>query len=380
MASHLSIAPQQPRPPSRGSLEALYYPHLHFNDRAWLRTAALYYDIVTRIVPPGVDPESLDGDSSVSSEDQAIDDDVRELQASGFVRREAPTAESVSTVANEFFDFAVKHLAAPAQRAKLLPAHREEEFYSIHRHSLDPTLLEVLQELKLVHRKAGDRYSDLAIEPVTGGLYMLFLASRMAGIRHLVSDSPSFQALSYRQSYGVEPIRPDYRTFRLASAVLSAAVPVNIESVPLGRILKLRDEFAEDRQRFQDKIQGFAKSLQEPSSEEALRDDIKRHMRALKAEYDVFVDRIKVLNLGVATSLFSVSVPSYVTSTWGFASVSPYVAGAFGALAATAVIVKYVWERESLLTSPYRYLLSVKQSTRPHTMAREIASLNLQDA
>src|SRR5580698_1896196 len=30
---------------------ALYYPHIEFNSRKWLRTSALYHDIIGRIVP-----------------------------------------------------------------------------------------------------------------------------------------------------------------------------------------------------------------------------------------------------------------------------------------------------------------------------------------
>ena len=32
---------------------ALYYPYIHFNDIGWLKTAALYYAGINRIVPGG---------------------------------------------------------------------------------------------------------------------------------------------------------------------------------------------------------------------------------------------------------------------------------------------------------------------------------------
>ena len=32
---------------------ALFYPHIHFRSRRWLRMAMLYYESISRIVPAG---------------------------------------------------------------------------------------------------------------------------------------------------------------------------------------------------------------------------------------------------------------------------------------------------------------------------------------
>ena len=40
--------------------QALYYPHVRFRSRQWLRTSLLYHDKIWRIVPPGLDDYELE--------------------------------------------------------------------------------------------------------------------------------------------------------------------------------------------------------------------------------------------------------------------------------------------------------------------------------
>src|SRR5688572_27351442 len=88
--------PQAPSGPS-----ALYYPHIHFRSRRWLRMALLYYENISRIVPPGFEPETPDAYAYDSVPAGGLLDEVRELRALGFIRDEAPGA-ALTTVSNEF--------------------------------------------------------------------------------------------------------------------------------------------------------------------------------------------------------------------------------------------------------------------------------------
>ena len=180
--------------PDPGQIEALYYPHIHFRSRKWLRMTMLYYDNITRIVPSGFAVDQPGYYSQFCGDSTALLSDIRELQNSGFIREEAP-GDVVSDVANEFFDFAMENLTSPSQRAKMVPAlSRRTRFYTIHGAKIDPVLIKVLEDLQLARKNVTDPNNDWDIEPVTGGLYMLFLASRMAGHRQLVSDSSVYQS------------------------------------------------------------------------------------------------------------------------------------------------------------------------------------------
>jgi hypothetical protein len=358
---------------------ALYYPHIHFRSRRWLRMAMLYYDSLSRIVPSGFEPDDREFYSEFSDEPGELLSDVRELKAAGFVK-DNPPDDNVTEVANEFFDFAMENLIDPVHRAEIVPRlGRRKSFYTIHPSKIDPELLKVLEELKLAHKKQGDPYSDWSVEPVTGGLYMLFLANRMAGNRQLVSDSSIYQSLLYLpMKQTADKVMHDDREFRLATAVLKTVIPSNVEAVKLDVLLGLRRDFSDQRKRFQDKIAGFAKDLQNVSREDSLETVIDRHKRGIEDEYQGFLDKIRITNLGFVQSLFSVSVPAYITSAWGFAATGLPVVFAAGAAAVSAVGMKYFFERRILTkTSPFTYLLNVGKRVRAENMAEDIIQLNL---
>jgi hypothetical protein len=355
---------------------ALYYPHIHFRSRRWLRAALLYYDEISRIVPGGFEPDHPSFYYEFENDPVELLSDIRELKGSGFIKDVPP--DHVSEVGNEFFDFAMKNLTDPARRAALVPKlARRNRSYTIHPDKIDPELLGILRELKLAHKKQHDPYSDWEIEPVTGGLYMLFLATRMAGQRQLVSDSSIYQSLLYspiptaNQSPG-----EDDRQFRLATAVLKRVVPADLEQLSMDDLLRLRDETAADRERFQNKIASFAGDLQK-SSPQQLQETIERHARTLGDEYESHLDKLRSLNVGVAQGLFSVSIPSYLTSPWGFASTSHPLIFAAGVIAMSATVMKYVFERRAAGRSPFTYLLSLNQMLDTESMAQNIIQLNL---
>ena len=60
------------------AFRGLYYPYIHFQDEGWLKTAALYWDSMGRIV--SIDTPLDDGDS----------DEVKRLIDAGFVENQPP--------------------------------------------------------------------------------------------------------------------------------------------------------------------------------------------------------------------------------------------------------------------------------------------------
>lgn len=361
-----------------GSLNALYYPHIHFRSRRWLRTAMLYYDSVSRIVPAGLDPDDRTFYRFPWISDELLED-VREMTASGIVRCEAPDS-SVTEIANEFFDFAMDNLVDSEKRSRLVPElAARSRYYTIHPAKIDPELLRVLEELKLAHQKQGDPYSDWNIEPVTGGLYMLFLADRMAGNRQLVSDKPVYQSLLYTRLPGDEssPTHDD-RPFRLASAVLQTVVPVDLDCVNLDKLFRIREDFADQRRRFQDKLEQIGKDLQQASDADTLAHAVERHRAAILDQYETQLDEVRKHNLIAGHGLFSVSVPSYVTSAWGLGLTAPQVLVGLGVVGLSAVALKFMFDRKISRRNPFTYLMSVSRALKPNRLIDEIITLNLE--
>jgi hypothetical protein len=339
--------------------------------------ATLYYDSVSRIVPSGVVPDDRHFYQEFSDEPDELLNDIRELTVAGFLGEEPPD-ERISEVANDFFDFAMENLVDPVRRSEMVPRlSGRGGYYTIHPEKITPELLQVLSELKLAHEKQGDPYSDWSVEPVTGGLYMLFLATRMAGQRQLVSDSSVYQSLLYTPiGTRGDRITPDDRQFRLATAVLTTVIPSDLEDMDLDVLLRLRQDFSSQRQRFQDKIADFARDLQNFSGGD-LEAVVDRHSRAIHGDYEDWIDRLRTANLTLAQGLFSVSVPSYLTSPWGLGTSTHPVIFAAGAVAVSAVAMKYVLERRAASRSPFTYLLNVSRRLGAERMAENIIRLNL---
>jgi hypothetical protein len=360
---------------------ALYYPYVHFRSREWLRASLLYYDQLSRIVPPGLKVDAESYYREFVHNPRPLLSDISALKDNDFLVEDSPEPY-ISSVANEFLDFAMDNLTDPKRRASLVPQlARLGSFYTIHPGKIDGDLAEILIELKLAHKKQGDRWSDLDIEPVTGGLYMLFLANQMAGRRNLVSDSSVYQSLMYQKVATPALINPAKRggEFRLATAVLRTAIPTALGEVPLDKLLRVRGDLSGQRRRFQDKIAGLARELEQVESEDALQECIETHQRKLEDEYQELVDKLRSVNLSFATGLFSVSVPAWATAAWGLriATVTPLLAG-IGAVAISSVVMKSVFDRRAALrTHPLAYLLNLRKRVTARSMARGIISLNL---
>ncbi len=359
---------------------ALYYPHIHFRSRDWLRTALLYYDHLSRIIPRGLEVDSRNYYREFLPNPDPLLDDIRALADSGFLIEDEPECY-VAKIADGFFDFAMQHLQDPGQRASLLPQLASRRtFYTIHPAKIDASLAQVLVELKLAHKRQGDPYSDLDIEPVTGGLYMLFLASHMAGHRNLVSDSSVYQSLMYQPlppSMVTNPVRGG-REFRLATAVLSTAAPRSLEAVPIDTLLRVHHDLSEQRTRFQDKVAALAKDL-ENAKEDDVQGAISAHQRKLDDEYQELTDKLRSANITFGTGLFAVSVPSWATATWGLgiATLSPLLAGV-GAVGISGMVMKNIFDRRAAKrTNAATYLLSLRKRLSVRAMAEDIIKLNL---
>src|SRR5437588_13023546 len=90
----------------------LYYPYTHFRNAAWLKTAALYYDEIARVVPdPYETRDSIE---------------VEELTEAGILKRLDHT-ESAEAVADEFIDYLARYLSDKKQRELLFRARADTE-------------------------------------------------------------------------------------------------------------------------------------------------------------------------------------------------------------------------------------------------------------
>lgn len=357
---------------------ALYYPYIHFKSRSWLRTALLYHDELTRIIPSGIEPDNLADYQQFALDAHALLREVTLLKQVGFIRDEHPTPEVIETVANRFFDFAHANLFDEGKRRRLIPVlSRRARNFQIHPAKIDRSLLDILRELKLAREIQHDPYGDWELEPVTASLYLLFLASAMAGTRPLVTDNAIFQALLYAPvSRQQEGARPD-TGFRLAAAVFESIAATN-SRVPLETMLRFREDCAEERRRFKAKIDELGGQLAATQPDQ-IPAAIESHVRGIQDEVAALEDRFRAAGISCVRNLFAMSVPSYVTAEWGMHTAHPFVVSAAAAIAVSATLLGYAADRKQAQRSPWAYLLGVRETFPAAWLASDIAALRLTD-
>jgi hypothetical protein len=359
------------------AVSAMYYPYIHFRSREWLRTAMLYYDELTRIVPEGISTEDVDYYSRFSTSPQALSEEVTELSRVGFIRDAHPSSSINSLVANQFVDRTSAILFDPQKRSTMNEIISRKLPFRIHPSKIDPDLLRIFEETQVATRSPGDRYSDWEIEPVTGSLYMLALASEMAGSRPLVSDTVTFQSLLFSRIEDTHP-KPD-TSFRLASTAIALVTPSDIEAVPLDKLLRLREDQTKTRQRFQDQVARMSKDIETAKSPTELSDGLARAQRQIEDEIETLKEKVNSAGLTASLSILSVSVPTAINTAFSQGHFWPEIVAGLVTFGVSVAAMKYRWEKRQLERNPFNYLIKLGDLTNPLTLTEKIIRLDLED-
>jgi hypothetical protein len=347
---------------------ALYYPHIEFNSRRWLRTSSLYHDVIGRIVPSSFYPTW-----HASEEAQLLRDDVLRLEREGFLTSEYP-GPFTEAAANAFYELALAN-ADPVRRAKLLPVmHNTDEPFTLYKEKVDPTLLELMKDMHLA-RELDEH--QVEADPIAGALYMRTLAEQMAGQRPLITDDPVFEAMAYSPSPGENKPRRDYG-FLLANAVFRTVVPLDVERVPLDDLVSFRRDHRDLRLAFQTEIKKMAADLAKLKREDQIRQALDHYTDAVDASVNKLETKLRLLKVGAGTACFSVSLPGWLTAGWGLALTNPSVLlGTLGAVLAVTV-TKSAFERQLTAgDSGFGYVHYLRRDLAPRQYAEGIVQLNL---
>jgi hypothetical protein len=143
---------------------------------------------------------------------------------------------------------------------------------------------------------------------------MLFLAKQMAKQRPIVSDNPTFEALTYAPpNLGVVADGGGDPGLVLANFVFRTVVPVDIESVPIDELIKFRADFEGERVSFYDGISKLTADLVAMKDPKLLRQAIQHHSNAIEQNVSSLDNKLRLLKLTSGHSIFSVSIPVSVT-------------------------------------------------------------------
>jgi hypothetical protein len=349
---------------------ALYYPHIFPQNRRWLRTAALYYDGISRIVPADFLPTSYDRHNGVE-----LERDFEELSAVGFIRDEHPE-RYLNEVGNSFLDFLIPLLDGPDSSTKLRSKLGSNQWkpYNMYRAKISPSLVSFLEEQGLV-RSPNDY--EVEFDAAIGGLYMLFLANMMASQQPIVSDNPIYEMLACSDLVSNTASSTD-RGILLANSIFLTAVPVDVESIDIHDLIRFRNDHEQERTEFYDWIASYSADLSKITNATQLQDAVQHYGVAISAKMSAFDNKLGALGLKTATGIFSFSVPGALTATWGFATKDPHLLLLGGGLALAGIVGNAVMDRKvARKESPLSYVHSLRRGMSPQKYATDLIELHL---
>jgi hypothetical protein len=256
----------------------LYYPYIHFTSDGWLKTSALYWEGMNRIVPGGIRPDDSDS--------------VKSLVDAGFVASRDPTgaAFEIATPFSELlkrrhvalqrkFRLSESRLEIALRKLGLRSPRQRQSLSIISSAKFDAQLLGDLKALDLVSViTREDGYDWIGMHPTLARVYMTALAETLApqiGARPVAESAFDHVAisgvtlerltdalLSEKRSKPEKPDRSQEVEETIATIAFRSVVPAKPELIPTSQVIEFRKAYAEERALFQLEITKIIKDCE----------------------------------------------------------------------------------------------------------------------
>ncbi|MEU3649139.1 DUF6236 family protein [Lentzea sp. NPDC034063] len=247
------------RPRERASAIAFYYPYIHIRDDTWLKYAAMYWPMITRLVPQNYFPE----DSPVSAEFVAAGVLSDVLPTRAFFRDSAHFLFVVGSSAEELrtrFGIERRGEWTPTEGSSAGPMADRRLTY-LHYDKFSHQFVDMIVDNGLGERHRGRGGDWLGMHPDLAAVYMCMLANVLAEQEslHPVTDQRLPHNALLEQGVdrvmevllGASP-RPHRSQVRqkFITAAVQTVIPAGLDDVPVEKILELRETFPQDFHRF----------------------------------------------------------------------------------------------------------------------------------
>jgi len=372
----------------------LYYPYIHFKDEGWLKTMALYWDGVKRIVPTDLEKECASRDSET----------VRELVHSGLIENVPPQPKDEGPVRDPFLAFLTGKAAQLRTRyrvenrnrwaedpvtAKWTPTGGDKRLAYVYVDKMWPSLRNALVETGLA--EVGGPLEDkwIGMHPRLADVYMTALAEQMTSgsawspitdetLDQLAVSGFSIERLSRAlledASLASEEPGPQEARAALANYCFETVIPQGVASVPVKKIIELRQAHRGELNAFQRSLDGFRRETDDLGGIDnpaALTEHLRVHYdKTIAPSIKEVRKAFRLMNLGTATSIVNVNfaVPAGIAgaAAWAGLAVNPVLAGIAGfALGAVPVVQKKRDEAQAALKKPGAWLVRVEEGLQP---------------
>lgn len=348
--------------------DALYYPHIALTNPAYVKSLALFFDRVYRIVPDNVIPEDHP--------------ELQPLLEEGLVGSVVDPAKYATDASQQFLDKLDEWGAAALMHGEA----DSEQLAGIHQDKTD-------QRVRTLFQEAGFKSDNewLYVPTELASNYMLYLATEISkrnSLSLVTRDWGAWTGTSYFRLDGKldESITPETNPeilndpYSLYSLILSELVPLNISEIPADDIVTFRQRRQDEIACFRNAIEDLQLELANLDSQEIRIDRIKDKARSLEKarhDYQSSADIIKAKHwFGV--SLMGFPAPIVFGELMSIPTASTVVLGASGL--AIGALFSLKSSREDLrrlnAEQPSSYLIELRRSFRGYTTARGGGDIN----
>lgn len=270
---------------------ALYYPSISLSNPTWVKSMAMFYDSIYRIVPNNIIPDD--------------DESLQELLEDSAIGR-AIDPLNYSKEASQDFLSGVEHWTADA----LIPNDDNEtiNISRIHKDKIDNRVRALFEEL------GYERNQDwLDVPTGLASNYMLFLAKEIAkknNLKLITNEWAPWTATTYFNLDGmvdetIQAYEADakhvYDPYSLYSFIINEITPINIDEIPSYKIVEFREQRKDEIKNFRNMILNLYEELQNVDEvlikSDIIQNKIKELERA-KTDYKKSADMFKIAGWG----------------------------------------------------------------------------------
>lgn len=384
----------------------LYYPFIRFRDDNWVKLAALYWARVGRIVPPGYEPQ----DSPVV---KALGEDfvlnVRPTRAAHslarlFLEVLATHGEKLRIAYGVDQAHAWKPDPVTAQRmgsAQVPVDGVDTAFAYLHTGKLAPKLRAELVDAGLAVPSRGGDDAWIGVHPRVAHTYMTVLADGIANgpsgpqyfpvtddaMDHVAVSGWTVDRLSAalldEPSLAENGEQQREIDVALAFVAIKTVVPKDLSSVPIDRIIEVREKYRDEMVHFITQVESIGNdlaSLADVKDRQALEAHLQvAYEERIEPQLKELTHDMRLFNIETVTSAANIKVTTPPALTWlGGAlgtGLNPVVAAVAGiAVAVTGFVTgRHVRAVELKGASPAAaYLFDVEKGLRTRTLLRRI--------
>ncbi|MFE9011792.1 DUF6236 family protein [Streptomyces cyaneofuscatus] len=392
---------------------------MHFRKEQWIKAAALYWPGLARVVPRGFPVSDPD---LVKALRDGLDNFLTDVDPREAAAAVAPAFLKV--VENHGTELRQRFLATADTRpfhthqgdqpellmgARIVNAEPtapddlrtlprdERPLAGLYPHEVDPGLADVLRGAGLAvpaMRSRIARSSDvtwLAMDPVLAWIYKCVLTEELARRTRYAPITDQVAAHSATDGWDSdriaaamlgEPPRPasSDETTRLGLMAVQCVLPDGLRSVPVAKIIRLRNDHRAEFSAFRQAVDKAAADLREQVGGIGDRAAFEHHLRmtldeSIAQPLEDLRKAMSGLNLKTFYSAlnYKFEVPALAAAASGWAGNVPIAGGSLAIAAATLRQATAEARDAQLAGSPVSYLLRVERNLKPTTLVRRVA-------